>query len=264
VKPSETREHLARLEWTGKLAKFLPKYDPAMPWADVVSVLPYVFYAAIFVHLCRMVIAAAELQKAGGEPRPPTEHVLWLLLLVVLSQFARFGWALVRTKEETIGHRLRRKGRLLPTAIVQANQNYYDPDNEDPWPGVALVSFDAKALARPELLDEIAHDLARLKRADRSQLSPEHAAVSWWLFHEMGPIESMPIPPDLSRGLSECQMSCVTLAPGDYEHEGRLWVLALRKSRSPLAVATIPAEVLALPPVPWLKAFFWRWVVRFS
>lgn len=264
MKPAQTREHLSRLEWTGKLAKFLPKFEPAMPWADVISVLPYVFYAAIFVHLCRMVLAAAELQKAGGEPRPPTGDVLWLVVLVVLSQFARFGWALVRTREESIGHRLRRKGKLLPAAIVQANQNYYDPDNEDPWPGVVLLSFDPKALERPELLDELAQDLARLKHADRSRLSPEHAAVSWWLFHEMGPIESLPIPPDLTRGLAECQMSCVTLAPGDYEHEGRPWVLALRKSRSPLGVSTIPRSVLELPQVPWLKAFFWRWVVRFS
>lgn len=264
MKPRELREQLARLEWTGKLEKHIPEATPAMPWADVISILPFVFYAAIFVHMVRLVLAAAEAQKAGGAPRPPDAEVLWLVLLIVLSQLARFGWGLVRTREESLGRRLRRKGKLVPTAIVQANNNYYDPDNEAPWPGALLVSFDPVALETPEKLDEAARGLARLKHADRSQLPPAHAAVAWWLFHEMAPVESIAIPPELSCGLKECQLSAATLRPGDYEHEGRLWVLALRKSRSPLAVATIPAKVLALPPVPWLKAFFWRWVVRFS
>lgn len=268
MKPREVREHLARLEWTHKLWKHIPKSEPTMPWADVISILPYVFYAAIFVHVLRIALAAAKAKAEGAPgaelPPPETGDILWLLLLIVLSQLTRFGWGLVRTREETLGHRLRRKGKLVPAAIVQVNENYYRPGNEEPCPGALLVSFDPKALERPELLDEIAHDLVRLKDADRSRLSPEHAAIAWWLFHEMGPIESVPIPSDLTRGLAECQMSSATLAPDDYEHEGRLWVLALRKCRSPLGLTTVSRKVLELPQVPWLKAFLWRWVVRFS
>jgi len=261
VRPTELREHLTRLEWTGKLERHIPETSPAMPWAHVISILPFVFYGAIFVHMLRLVLAAAEAQKAGGLPRPPDAELLWLLVLIVLSQIARFGSGLVRTREESIGHRLRRKGKLLPAAIVQANSNYYAPGNVDPWPGALLVSFDPKASESPERLDAVARDLARLKHADRSQLPPAHAAVAWWLFHEMAPVESIAIPPELSHGLTECQLSAATLRPDDYEHDGRLWVLALRKNRSPLAVATIPAKLHALAPVPWLRAFFWRWIV---
>lgn len=134
----------------------------------------------------------------------------------------------------------------MPAAIVQANQNFYDPDNAGIAAGRGVLSLDRKALERPGLLDEIAQDLARLEHADRTQLAPEHAAVSLRLFHEMGPIESLPIPSDLTRGLAECQMLCVTLAPGDDEHEERPWALALQSPRSPLGVSMIP-RTLQLP-----------------
>lgn len=257
--PRQLREHLFRLEWTGKLHKHLPRLESAMPWADIISLLQYVFYVAIAAHLTRMVLAAAEAQKAGGEPRPPDGDILWLLLLMVLSQVARYGWWLLRTRDEAIGHRLRRRGKLLPAAIVQVHDSYFDPDQEKRCGAWLLMSFDRQAHEAPARLDAIARKLFALKRADRSKLSPEHAAIAWSIFHEIGLTESRSVPEDLTGGLRTCQMSFAWVHREDFHHEARLWVLALPRTRSPLGVAAIPREVLELPEVPWITAFLRRW-----
>lgn len=233
------RERLRDLERQGALENLLAPHVE-MPFADLIGLLQYPAFVAAAVHLTRMGLAAR-----GTAARPGDGDLLWLVLLLGIAVLLRFGSARWQGRDAIVRQRVRRKGLLLPAAIVQANDSFGDPDNVEWRAANLLVSFDEAVLAEPARLVRAAERLLDLKFADRRMLPSAEAALAWDLYHEMGPVVSLPVPVQRAEGLRDAWLVSAMLPPQPLRVGDSLLVLALRGERSPHAVAVLPASVVS-------------------
>lgn len=236
MNPLEIRKRLDELERASKLEKALDSGGGGAPWAEIVWMLQFPAMIGLAIQVTRIALAAKP-----DDPGPPPAEMAWAAVLVLPMLVCRFGWKLFRSARERTQARLRRKGLVVLGAIVQANDRFFDDDNEDWLPGSVLVSFDPKA--RPEALEASAQKINALKGQDRRTLPPAQAALAWDLYHEMGPTSSLPVPPELVGGLRDCLLVSAMLPPQPLAVDECLWVLALPGERSGDAVAVLPASV---------------------
>lgn len=231
---------LRELDENGKLDKLLGESDDSMPWADIVEMLQWPAMIGIAIHVWQL----ANLASATKASPPPAE-IGWLFLLVLVALGLRYGSRFLRTQKERLRRRLRRRGLVVPATLVQANNGFFEPDNDKPWPATVLVSFDPTVVDRAETLARVGNRVFGLKRADRRTLSPEHAALAWDLYHEMGPTKVLPVPADLTEGLRDCVLVSVTLPAQPLEIGPSIVCLALPGESSPIGVAVLPASIAA-------------------
>ena len=98
------------------------------------------------------------------------------------------------------------------------------------------------ALQRVLVTDDAA---VRAMFAEQRALPGAHAEVAWMLYHELSPVRSVPVPPDLAGGLQDCTVTTVML-PAEPVRDGELLAaLVLPGDLDPRAVAILPAAVLS-------------------
>ena len=229
---------LRELDRQSKLEKLLAPVDETLPWAEILNVLHWPAMIGIAIHVCCMALVAKEQPPSRGD-------IGWLALLVFVAIVLKFGSPLARTRMQRLRRQLRRRGLVVPAAIVQANHAFHAPDNKQWLPASLLVAFDPAVLQRPEALAGAAERLFALKGADRRTLPPDHVPIAWSLYHEMGPVASVPVPPELVDGLRDCVLASVMLPPQPLRSTDLLLCLGLSGQPSPHAIAVIPQSAIA-------------------
>jgi hypothetical protein len=241
VSLATVRERLLDLEAKGQLEKRLAARDETLPWSDLLSLLQYPAILGVAIHV-------VFLANAGG--LPARAEFLWLVALAAVALALRYGSGLARTPAQRLRLRLREHGALAAGAIVQANDAWFADANDRWLPGNVLVCFDANAWREPARLVAAAQRLFALRAADRRSLPPEHAALAWKLYHEIGPTASWSVPSDLCGGLKDCWLVSAMLPPEPLRDGELLVVLALPGETSPEAVALLPADIAAPAAAP--------------
>jgi hypothetical protein len=233
------RDDLRALEKRDKLEKLLaPGLTPELPWHDMVWLLQVPAWIGLVLWIVGMANRATESQSA-----PPPEEIGWLLVLGLVVLALRFLGPLLRSRRQRLRDRVRRQGELVPAAMVMVNDAWFRDDNDRWLPGVVVLSFDPAVRGAPAKLKAVAARLFALKGVDRRTLPPAHADLAWSLYHEMGPLRSRPVPPELCDGLARCWMVCALLPPRPLWDGELLQALALEGEPSPEAVAVLPAAV---------------------
>lgn len=235
--PIERR--LAELRKQGKLEEVLHQRVETLPWSEILYVFHYVAIAGLGVHIVRMAMTASQTKE-----RPADAEFLWFVVLAFVAVALRIASLFARTKAERVMRKVRKHGRCVPAAIVQANPAFFAPGNDQWVPADLLVSFDENAMRSPERLSAVARRLESLRHLDRRTLPPEQAEIAWGLYHEMGPRPSDPVPAALSEGLRDCLLVSVMLPPRPLLEDDCLVGLAIANELSPFAVAVLPAEVM--------------------
>jgi hypothetical protein len=92
----------------------------------------------------------------------------------------------------------------------------------------------------PERLAAAAQQLWALKAKDRRTMPLANAAVAWSLYHEMGMLPSLPVPPDLCEGLRDCLLVSTMLPPEPLRMGPALLGLMVAGEMAPEALAVIP------------------------
>ncbi len=236
------RERLTELEDARKLERQLAARDDALSWSDLAWLLQFPAMIGVAIHVVRLANASAATGTA-----PPRDEWLWLVALALVAIGLHFGWQLARTPVERLRARVREDGVLAAGAIVQVADAFFAAGNDRWLPGNVLVCFDARAWREPQRLVAAAKRLFALRAEDRRTLPPEHAALAWKLYHELGPTQSWSVPSDLCDGLKECWLTSVMVPPEPLRDGELLVVLALPDQTSPDAVALLPHAVLATP-----------------
>jgi hypothetical protein len=239
MNPTELRKHLDRLEKDSKLEKQLESGVDHLPWADIAWAMQYPALIGLVIQIVSMATAARP-----ADQRPPAVEIAWTLFLALMMLVLRLGWPLLRSARERRRLRLRRRGWVVPAAIVQINNGFYAGDNTEWCPGSLLLSADPKATANPKLLLEAADRIGELGTKDRRQMPAAHAEVAWALYHQMAPVKSVPVPPELAGGLGNCMLVSVQVPPQPLSAAGTLWALTLADDLSPDAVAILPSSVV--------------------
>lgn len=230
---------LRDLEKQGKLEKMLGLRDDTMPWGDIVWMLQWPGWIGVGIQIWRMANAATATKDV-----PPAE-MAWCVVLALVAAGLGLAGRFVRTKEQRVRQRLRRSGLVVPAALVQANDAFFDADNDRWLPASVLVSFDPAVVDRPETLARVAKSLFAMRRADRRTLRPAHAAIAWTLYHEMGPTPSIVVPPELTEGLRDCVLVSAMLPPKPALVQSLFVCLALPGETSPAGAAVLAADVVA-------------------
>lgn len=231
------RDHLRDLERKDKLEKQLAPNDDGLPWADLVWLLQVPAWLGLGIHVYRMATAATESKQPV-----PKEDVAWLVLLALVAVLLKFAPPLFRTRAQRLRRRVRRSGAFVPAAIVQANSAWYAEDNERWRPASVLVSLDPAALAQPERLTAVAERVAQWKGADRRGMPPAQAAVAWRLYHEMGTLPAVAVPPDACGGLRDCLLFDTLLPPSPLRAGPVLLGLLVAGETAPEALAMVPEQ----------------------
>ena len=233
---SALREHLRKLERKGQLEKQLAKHV-AMPWSELADLLQYPAWIGFAVCFVRTFLHHSEGAKTSDA------DAIWLLGLLFAALVLRFGHGWLRSPAERLRRRVRRKGLLVPAAIVQANTAFGAADNREWQPAALLIAFDPRVVQEPQRLLRAAGAVFALKHADRRQLPADRARIAWDLYHEMGPVRSLPVPADLAEGLQDCQLVSVMLPPQPLRVGDLCMVLTVPGERSHHAVAALPASL---------------------
>lgn len=231
---------LRALEKKKKLEKLLAPSEEGLPWSEVLAILVFLGTIGLAIHMVRMGMAAVEAKQP-----PSGEDLLWMVCFALVVVSLRVARLFARTRSERLRIKVRRHGLVVPAAIVQANDGFFDPDNDQWWPASVLLSFDPKVMDQPELLARVARRVAALKRMDRRTLPAGQALVAWDLYHEMGPLPSVPVPEDLTEGLRDCIVATVMLPPQPLREGPLLVCLAVPGQASSSAVAVVPASVMS-------------------
>lgn len=239
MNPTELRKHLDRLEKDGKLEKLLESRVEELPWADFSWAMQFPALIGLMIQVVSMATAARPADQG-----PPAVEIAWTLLLALVMLVLRYGWPLLRSARERRRLRLRRRGWVVPAAIVQVNAQFHAHDNTEWCPGSLLLSADPQAFANPKLLLEAADRIGELGTKDRRQMPAAHAEVAWAIYHEMVHVKSVPVPPELAGGLGNCMLVSVHVPPQPLQAAGTLWALTLADDLSPDAVAILPNSVV--------------------
>ncbi|MCK5940878.1 MAG: hypothetical protein KAI24_02815 [Planctomycetes bacterium] len=234
---ADVRKALTRLEKKDDLEAMLAPADEGLPWHDFVWMLQFPAYIGIAIHVAVM--------GANARPEddlPPDAEILWLLFLVMIALALKFLHPLFRNRIQKLRRRVRRKGLVVPAAIVQASPNWGQTD----WAwGTVVISRDPSVLQDTERLVDAARGLFDLKWADRRELPEAHAKIAWGLYHEITPLRSQPVPDELANGLRDCIVATVQLPAEPLRSGALMLALALPDERDPHAVAMLPDDVLA-------------------
>lgn len=240
ISARDLRTRLDYLEQKSKLEKLLAKDDdPVLSRADMAFVLTLFAYLGVFLHIVAMVNTATETKQA-----PSDVEFAWFVLLALVAVALHYGGKLLRSRRERLLLRLRRRGEVLPAALVMVNNAWFAEDNTQWWPGAIVVSTDPRAAREPELLQATAKSLFALRRMDRRTLPADQVELAWTVYHEMGPTPNQPVPTALSHGLRDCVLASVKLPPEPLANGPLLAALALPGETSPDAVRVLPATVL--------------------
>lgn len=235
--PIERR--LRELEDLGKLEKLLHQRNETLPWCDVFAVLHYVACVGVAIHVVRVVLHVMETKGSLSD-----DDYLWFVVLALVAIGLRVASFVARPKAERLAKRVREQGRCLPAAIVQANPLFYAGGNTEWQPADLLVSFDENAASDPERLVGVARRLESLRHEDRRALPRDHAEIAWHLYHEMGPLPSMPVPAALTGGLRDCLLVSAMLPPQPLVVDDCVVCLVIANEVSPCAVAVVPADAV--------------------
>lgn len=234
---AEMRGRLTKLEKEGDLEKLLASADEGLAWNDFVWMLQFPAFIGAAIQITYMGLNAKE-----GDESPPGEELLWMLVLVLIGAAMRFLHPLFRNKIQKLRFRVRRKGFVVPGALVQANAMWGKVDD---WVhGSILICFDANILNQPNLLVDAAQAIFALKNVDRSTLPKEQRAVAWSIYNELAPVRSVKVPESLTKGLKDCIMATVLLPPEALCEGSLLFALAVKDNLDPNAVAVLPETVL--------------------
>jgi len=234
---SDVRGRLSKLERKEDLEKLLATVDEGLPWHDFVWMLQFPAYIGAAIQVTMMGMNAKE-----GDDGPPGEEMAWLLLLVLIGVAMKFLHPLFRNKLQKLRRRVRKKGFVLPAALVQANSLWGQVEN---WVhGSVLICFDPNIVNKPELLTEAAKSVFALKGVDRSTLPKDQRALAWSLYHELAPVRSIKVPESLTGGLKNCIMATVQLPPEALCEGSLLFALAVPDNLDPNAIAMLPEEVM--------------------
>jgi len=233
---ADVRSRLTRAEKASELEKVLAKADESLPWSDMVWLLQFPAFVGAAIQVTYMGLNAKPEDDA-----PPTPEILWLVALLLIGVAMHFLHPLFRTPLQKLRLRVRKKGLVLPAAIVQANTLWGESDQ---WMyGSVLISFDPDVVKQPKLLVDAAENLFALKHVDRSTLPKEQREVAWSLYNELAPVKSVKVPESLTPGLSKCIMACVLLPPEPLREGSLLFALAVPNNLDPDAVAMLPSAV---------------------
>lgn len=234
-----TRERLRELERRRELDQQLAPNVEGLPWAELVWLLQFPAFLGLAVHVAFLASEAADTGVA-----PSAGEFVWLVVLAVVALVLRHGGPLLRTPAQRLRRRLRRKGVLVPVAIVQANNAFHDEGNRQWLPATVLLSFDPAVVQWPARLESVAARVLALKSRDRSTLPGPEAELAWTLYHEMGPVTSLRVPDELTEGLLDCMLASVLLPPQPARIGALCLALALPGQSSPHAVAVLPVAMV--------------------
>ncbi len=193
-------------------------------WSMWLDIVPYVG------------IAAGIVAYVGGRTQPR-----YMLSAITFTLFAVAWFA--RPVEHRIHARTRKKGQVVRTKRIMVNDNWFDSENEKPWPAFVLLSFDADLANDAQRMEQLAERLFELKCADRSRMPQDLAAVAWCLYQEMNH-ERVAVPLEFA-GAKETYVCSTMLPPGCEDDDGFIWVLALREESHPAATIALPGGMVA-------------------
>lgn len=234
---ADLRSRLSRSEKAGDLEKLLNQNDDGLPWNDFVWMLQ-------FPAFCGAGIVAAYMASAARpeDSSPPVDQLLALAILALCGTAMHFLHPLFRSREQKLQYRLRKKGLVVPVALVQANALW---GHVDEWVyGNILVSLDPDAVSQPNLLVDAAKYVFALKSIDRSTLPKDQREIAWNLYNELAPVRAVKVPDSLTPGLSKCLMASVLLPPEALSEGSLLFALALPNELDPNAIAVLPEATL--------------------
>lgn len=234
---TDVRKRLSKLEGKEDLEKLLATEDEGLPWHDFVWMLQFPAYVGAAIQVTVMGMSAKE-----GDDGPPGEEMLWLLFLVFLGVAMKFLHPFFRNKVQKLRRRVRKKGLVLPAALVQANSLWGQVDD---WVyGSVLICFDPAIVNKPDMLTLAAKEIFALKSVDRGALPKEQRAIAWSLYNELAPVRSVKVPETLTNGLKNCIMATVQLPPEALCEGELLFALAVPDNLDPNAIAMLPEEVM--------------------
>lgn len=230
---ADLRSRLSRSEKAGDLEKLLNQTDDGLPWNDFVWMLQFPAFLGAGILVAYMASDARP-----EDSSPPAGQLLALAVLALCGTAMHFLHPFFRNREQKLQYRLRKKGLVVPAALVQANAMWGQVDE---WVyGNVLVSLDPDVVSQPNLLVDAAKNVFAIKSADRSTLPKDQRETAWMLYNELAPIRAVKVPESLTPGLSKCLMASVLLPPEALSEGSLLFALALPHELDPNAIAVLP------------------------
>ena len=227
----------------GGLREFLaPSGRVELPWSSW-------FFVVGWVAIVSAGIAARRIGDASpGEGAPPVEAFLPVALLVLAWVLGMVLSMTTRTREERCERALKKKGVVVPAAVVMANGNWQDvhPDEREGscrgqwWQGVVVYGFDPEVEER--VLEEAGRALFDLKTSDRTALDPERLVLAWTLWQEQAGHQGLRVPDGFVSGLRDAWMASVPLPHDPLRHGDCVVALAVPNDPTPGSVVVLPAE----------------------
>ncbi|MFT4515597.1 MAG: hypothetical protein ACI89X_004941 [Planctomycetota bacterium] len=234
---ADLRSRLSRSEKKGDLEKLLNQTDDELPWHDLIWMLQFPAFLGAGILVAYMA-SAANPEDTG----PPVGQMLALAILVLCGTAMHFLHPFFRNRVQKLQRRLRKKGLVVPVALVQANSMWGQVDE---WLyGSVLVSLDPDGVTQPNLLVAAAENVFALKSADRSTLPKDQRETAWNLYNELAPVRAVKVPESLTPGLSKCLLASVLLPPEALCEGSLLFALALPNDLDPNAIAILPEATL--------------------
>ncbi len=230
---ADLRARLTRAEKANDLEKLLNQTDDGLPWHDFVWMLQFPAFIGAGI-LVAFMASDAKPQDAA----PPPAQLITLAVLGLLGAAMHFLHPFFRNQVQKKQYRVRKKGLVVPAALVQANSMWGQVDE---WLyGSVLISLDPEVVSRPNLLADAGEIIFATKDKDRSTLPKDQREVAWTLYHELVPVRSVKVPESLTPGLSKCIMASVQLPPEALCEGPLLFALALPNDLDPTAIAILP------------------------
>lgn len=224
----------------GKLDKLVYKPDDdRLPWADWCWVNGAFAIVALAIVITRAALHAAE-TKQGVQP----DEVLHMLALLVAVGVFFLLAKILRPRAERLRNQLLTKGIVTHAAIVQANPAYGSEESPAWLPGTIVWSTDARVRDEPDLLRQIAANVAELKDVDRRQLDEPRGQLAWDLYHEMGPTPALPVPAELAANMTNTWMGTAMLPREAVPADGVLAALVLPGRAEPFAHVVLDRRIL--------------------
>lgn len=100
-----------------------------------------------------------------------------------------------KSRAERLDRALFSEGMIVPAALVQANDDLFDPEGEEDLPGAVLVSFDPYYTRHPAALVRLASSVFSWKHTPFDRLPPDARRIGWDLRTELVGLPPRPVPP---------------------------------------------------------------------